>query len=82
MEAQVTLSIGNILFIVGSVAIPLAGAVAMLYKRGEARSKTIINLTESVLNVTKDNTTALQNNTEVIKGLPEQFILHLKANGK
>jgi membrane-bound lytic murein transglycosylase MltF len=82
MEAQITLTLSQILIIVGSVAVPMAGAIALLYKRGEARTKTIIHLTESVLTVTKDNTKALENNTTVIEKLPEQFVLHLKANGR
>jgi membrane-bound lytic murein transglycosylase MltF len=82
MEAQVTLKLSEIMVIVGSIAVPLSAALGLLYRRGEARNKTIVSLTESCLNVSKDLTKAVENNTKVIEKLPEQFILQLRANGK
>lgn len=89
------LSVAEIIGIVAAIAVPLAGAVVFERKRNEAKNKvleeknkTIVDLTKSFLEVTnemkiavKDVKGAVENNTAVIKELPEQFVLHMKANG-
>jgi NAD dependent epimerase/dehydratase family enzyme len=82
MEAKVMLSVYEIIGIIAAIAVPLAGAVIFERKRNEAKNKTIVELTRSFVDSTKEVAKAIENNTRVIEKLPEQFVLHMKANGR
>lgn len=79
MEGKLTLSLTEIITIVGAIAIPLCSALVLVYRRGEAKNKIIIDVTKSFIEVSKDHSKALENNTRVIEKLPETIMLHIKA---
>ena len=71
--------VGVIVSLVGAI-IALAGAIVYIYKRSEAKNKVIVELTKSFYESTKEHSKALENNTQVIKELPETIMLHIKAS--
>lgn len=77
---QITMGqiIGVISALVGVIGV-LAGAVFYIYKRGERKNTVIVDLTKEFVSVTKDHAKAIENNTKVVEGLPEQIMLHIKA---
>ncbi len=64
--------------LVGTIGV-LAGAVFYIYKRGERKNNVIVELTKEFVSVTKDHAKAIENNTQVVKELPNQIMLHIKA---
>lgn len=89
MEGQILISMKELITLVGVVVVPLVSAIIFLWKRGEAKNKTIIDLTKSFTEVTKDHiaatkdcTRAVDNNTQVIGKLPETIMLHMAAQKK
>ena len=79
MEGQITLNLNQLLAIIGAIVVPVVTALVFVYKRGESKSKEIVTLTKSFVEVTKDHSKALENNTEVIKKLPDTIMLHIRA---
>lgn len=89
MDEEVTMKVSEIIALIGGVAAPLAFVIGLLWRRGEAKSTTIVSLTRSFIETQKDtnrlvenNTRAMEDNTKVMEKLPEQFVLLMKANGK
>lgn len=84
MDAQITLTVKEIIMIIGLIAIPLSAALVFIYKRKESQAKSsnsvLVELTRSFVEATKDQTKAVENNTRVIEKLPEQIMLHIKSN--
>lgn len=66
MEATVTVTIGQIIMIVGTVAVPLTAALVYIFKHSEKKDKQIVDLTKTFTTATKDFEQTTKDLTRVV----------------
>jgi hypothetical protein len=78
MDQPLVMTLTQLITIIASIVVPLVTAIIFLWKRDQRKTKEnhkeVLDLTRSFVEVAKDSTKAIENNTKVLDRIMETAI--------